>query len=949
MPLAEDKLKTNILGKLFGVDFVQLNNNSLEIIKNESVISSFALSECKKFIGYKRTVFGGKLTIQIGSETHEVKFTKDLGAIAFTKSLNKIIARSIADYIQEASKTFTKEVFVEYPRDSRVARLTELCRTLHDGISEQKEKWTTYLTPDELTKTKDVARFHPVNVISLQEHHEQLKLKERKRFFDEVESNPLTLEQRLGVLRSNDRNMVIAAAGTGKTSVIVAKVLDLIDRGLASSSEILVMAYNRASATELLERVTEKAVSNNIRLPSLPEISTFHALGRKLIRDSGTSTYLSAFAEDEFKFKQWITEWIESYLREDNSRIFEFIELAVQPINPFDFKTKADYENYVRDNEFRTLNGELVKGYQELLIANFLYMNQIPYGYETPYITKRRIDVGFDYRPDFHIEGTNIYIEHFGTDRQGNTRPDIDAIKYAESKASKISLHQAYGTTLIQTFHYEWCEDILLSSLKEKLASHNISCSPMSVEQIFEKLNSEHHIANWAELMKKALQAIRVERLTQLDIKHRLEKQNILHPESTSILFDSLLQAYVEELRKQDRIDFDDMIIKATELIYSRSFSPKWKYILVDEFQDISAVRMDFISALVSEGPDSCLTVVGDDWQSIYRFAGGKLELTTRFESLVGTYSETKLQKTFRYNNSIASTAGQFIMENPEQYTKYIDTHKIVDTSQVYLLDDKVGSNDGLYKRVREVIEKISENDSQGTIAIIARYNYLLEDSKQYLKPTIITNKVKFWSYHRSKGLEADYCILIGFFQGKSGFPNENRNQAVIEALLPTLDSFPHSEERRLLYVGITRAKNKCYIIADPTSPSDFITELLSPKYELNIVSQAFKERYREIFKCPNCEDGYLRLVNGKYGEFYSCSTKKGCLVGKARVCSKCKAPSIDTRNESKCNNEACQNSIKLCNKCGRPMKIRDGKFGKFWGCTGYGIKDDQCKNTMRV
>ena len=402
----------------------------------------------------------------------------------------------------------------------------------------------------------------------------------------------------------------------------------------------------------------------------------------------------------------------------------------------------------------------------------------------------------------------------------------------------------------------------------------------------------------------------------------------------------------MQELRKQDRIDFDDMIIKATELIYSSSFSPKWKYILVDEFQDISAVRMDFISALVSEGPDSCLTVVGDDWQSIYRFAGGKLELTTRFESLVGTYSETKLQKTFRYNNSIASTAGQFIMENPEQYTKYIDTHKIVDTSQVYLLDDKVGSNDGLYKRVREVIEKISENDSQGTIAIIARYNYLLEDSKQYLKPTIITNKVKFWSYHRSKGLEADYCILIGFFQGKSGFPNENRNQAVIEALLPTLDSFPHSEERRLLYVGITRAKNKCYIIADPTAPSDFITELLSPKYELNIVSQAFKERYREIFKCPNCEDGYLRLVNGKYGEFYSCSTEKGCLVGRARVCSKCKAPSIDARNESKCNNEACQNSIKLCNKCGRPMKIRDGKF---WGCTGYGIKDDQCKNTLRI
>ena len=131
----------------------------------------------------------------------------------------------------------------------------------------------------------------------------------------------------------------------------------------------------------------------------------------------------------------------------------------------------SDYENYIRDNEFRTLNGELVKGYQELSIANFLYINQIPYGYETPYITKRRIDIGFDYRPDFHIEGTNIYIEHFGTDRNGKTRPGIDADKYAESMESKICLHQFHGTTLIQTFHYEWCEDILFHSLQEKLLS----------------------------------------------------------------------------------------------------------------------------------------------------------------------------------------------------------------------------------------------------------------------------------------------------------------------------------------------------------------------------------------------------------------------------------------------------------------------------------------------
>ncbi|MDV5082737.1 UvrD-helicase domain-containing protein [Vibrio parahaemolyticus] len=412
---------------------------------------------------------------------------------------------------------------------------------------------------------------------------------------------------------------------------------------------------------------------------------------------------------------------------------------------------------------------------------------------------------------------------------------------------------------------------------------------------------------------------------------------------------DALHQGYIKELQNQNAIDFDDMIIRAIQVINDDEYQPEWKYVLVDEFQDISAARMEFIKSIISKGPDPSLTIVGDDWQSIYRFSGGKLELTTRFDEIVGPYSLTKLQKTFRYNNSIAKTAGQFIMENPEQYEKHIETHTVVDQSQAFLLDDKVGKQDGVYERVEEVVNKIRANDTDGSIAIIARYNYLLVDTRTALSKAKLVKNVNFWSFHKSKGLEADYCIIIGFFQGKSGFPNENRDDAIIEALLPSLDSYPHSEERRLLYVGITRAKKKCYIIANPTAPSDFITELLAPKYELNIASKAFQEQYRRIFKCPNCEGGYLRLVEGKFGEFYSCSSGLGCDVGKARVCSICRAPSIDTRDTSICNNSACNNRLKICNKCGRPMKKRQGKFGEFWGCTGYGIKDDQCTNTSAI
>ncbi|HCE2045977.1 TPA: UvrD-helicase domain-containing protein [Vibrio parahaemolyticus] len=941
-------LKTNFIGRLLGVESFSIENNT--IYRNgKNGRSEYSLSNTNSFALLESSFFGSRINLKVDGRPIRIKYLAKKGSEEFLDQINNIISDQVTDYITPMFSEFSTNVIKHYPRDSWMEQIAELCQNLNDSYQAQPNEWKRYLSREHMERVEEITSFHPVDASKIRKYHETYQLSQREEFFDVVESNPLTKEQRLGVLRSNDRNMVLAAAGTGKTSVMVAKALDLIDRGLARPSEILVLAYNRAAADELKDRLSDKASKGNISLDSSPHISTFHALGRHLLREAGIPTNMSIFTEDDFALKQWVTSWIHSYISEDPSRIFDLIELSNPPINPFDFKSKAEYERYVRDNDFRTLNNEKVRGYQELLIANFLYVNQIPYKYEAPYVSKRRIDIGFDYKPDFYLSEADIYLEHFGIDRNGNTRVDIDKIAYNNGIEKKRELHIECGTTLIETFHYEWCEGTLLSGLKEKLTELGIVCNPMHPNDIFKKLNDQKALSSWSDLMTKALGAIRVERLEQAEILARFKKSKIQQPKKYSALLDALHQGYVKELQHQNAIDFDDMIIRAIQVVNDGEYQPKWKYVLVDEFQDISAARMEFIKSIISKGPKPSLTVVGDDWQSIYRFSGGKLELTTRFGEMIGLYSLTKLQKTFRYNNSIANTAGQFIMANPEQYEKHIETHTTVDESQVFLLDDKVGMQDGVYERVKEVVDKIRVYDADGSIAVIARYNYLLTDTRSVLSKERLTDNINFWSFHKSKGLEADYCILIGFFQGKSGFPNENRDDAIIEALLPSLDSYPHSEERRLLYVGITRAKKKCYIIANPSAPSDFITELLAPKYELNIASSAFQEQYRRIFKCPNCEDGYLRLVQGQYGEFYSCSSGLGCNVGKARVCSKCRAPSIDTRDASICNNPACNNRLKICSKCGRPMKKRQGKFGEFWGCSGYGINNDQCTNTSKL
>jgi DNA helicase-4 len=205
-----------------------------------------------------------------------------------------------------------------------------------------------------------------------------------------------------------------------------------------------------------------------------------------------------------------------------------------------------------------------------------------------------------------------------------------------------------------------------------------------------------------------------------------------------------------------------------------------------------------------------------------------------------------------------------------------------------------------------------------------------------------------YWTFHRSKGLEADYCILIGLFRGRSGFPNESVDDVVVEALLPMLDSFRHSEERRLMYVGLTRAKHKTYLIADPHAPSEFVDEMLSQKYNLHIGSESFTANIRDIYKCPSCAEGHLRLLSGNYGDFYVCTSERACKI-RPRVCEKCSSPVIDDIGQSKCRNPRCGHEFKICKKCARPMRLRAGKYGQFYGCSGFGIKDDRCDHTEKL
>lgn len=945
-------IHASFFGKLFGqYSKIEYDENQLHLFIKNKLEKSFSWNDVTGFINITSGIFSSTLEFVFGSTLLKINLLKKSDCKDNLIVINELITNIINKRIVNKKSLFTEYTQLEYLRDSKVTFLENELLPLLTSFNNQSKYWGDKLPKNSIEFLNDCSKYFPLSEIAvkqLREKFESETLSSRSNFYDKVESNPLTQEQRLAVIRDNDRNLVLAAAGTGKTSVMVAKALDLIDRGLAKPTDILILAYNRAAAKELEERLNIRGRLDSVDESNRPQVKTFHALGREILTTAKQSVKISVFSEDPLKLDMWISDWFINKMQSDEKFMKNFIDLSYQPINPFDFKSKEEYDNYIRDNDYRTLQGERVKGYQELLIANWMYLNCIKYEYEPSYVSKKRIEIGFDYKPDFYLIDSQIYLEHFGIDRKGNTRADIGKDTYNQEIEQKRELHKEFGTTLIETFHYNWAEGNLENILQQHMLDNRITIKQRPKDEIFKQLNESGFFIDGIERYLKCLQAIRVERLSDEDIYSRLEQKNIVNSKNYTELLSDIHQAYIDELKKQNSIDFDDMIIKAITTVNNGGFKPKWTHILVDEFQDISAARMEFLNSLITNSDSPRLTVVGDDWQSIYRFSGGKLELTTQFESLVGSCSTTMLQKTFRYNDSIALTAGQFVMQNPEQYVKKVITHTHVDSSQVYLLDSQVSDQENLELKTVQVIQKILKNDPNASVSVLARYRYLLANTKEEVSRKIQNKNIKYWTFHGSKGLEADYCVLIGFFQGKTGFPNENKEEAVVEALLPSLDTFEHSEERRLLYVGITRSKKKSYLIADPKATSAFINELLSPKFNLHIASKTFNEQYRKIFKCHTCATGYFKMRTGEFGDFYSCTSGSVC-KSKPRICSKCGSPSVDNREESICNNTNCNFTMRICNKCGRPMKKRKGELGEFWGCSGYGIQGDQCKNIRKI
>ena len=294
---------------------------------------------------------------------------------------------------------------------------------------------------------------------------------------------------------------------------------------------------------------------------------------------------------------------------------------------------------------------------------------------------------------------------------------------------------------------------------------------------------------------------------------------------------------YQKYLVDNNEIDFDDMIIKATEIVKAKGTTKRYQYIIIDEYQDTSYIRFLLIKSIL-EQTNSKLMVVGDDFQSIYRFTGCDISLFLNFKTYFKDAKIMKIENTYRNSNQLIDVAGSFVMKNYHQIKKKLRSSKDLEKPIKIVY----------YKNIQEeflkLVLKIHKETSK-PILVLGRNNndvqmilgnkFRLQGQGKIIYNLNTKISINYLTMHKAKGLEEENVIIINLLDDALGFPCKIKDDKILRFVNKKFDNFPYSEERRLFYVALTRTKNYVYLLVPKIKQSIFVKELLKNKKHITI------------------------------------------------------------------------------------------------------------------
>lgn len=703
------------------------------------------------------------------------------------------------------------------------------------------------------------------------------------RYFDTVLAYPLDQQQREAVVSLEDNVLVISSAGSGKTMTTVGKVRYLIDVQQVAPEKILLITFTRKAAESLSERLGE---------PKL-KCRTFHKLALDLIGEA--TGQKPSITDQDFSLQVYhqLFELDASFHRAVSDYI---IRSRYKMIDCFSYDSMQDYMQDRKKHGiqafFKDMDGHPVfcKSDQESQICDFLGSRGIKFRYEEKYEVDTFDADHRQYHPDFsiYIERPNkqtrrIYLEHFAVDGQLRCPPffsEEEALKYKQGIDWKRQLHKEHGTVLLETTSGGFQRGDVFEVLSRQLLDLGAVFSHVSNPELSRELaRQEENILNMLTafnfLSKSRNADLRAIRRQVSDAPDRQLLDDIVIP---------FVKAYRQIAEQRGEVDFTDAIIRATDLC-NNGHRPDYDYILVDEFQDISVDRYHFLQALRRDRPLTKLFCVGDDWQSIYRFAGSDMALFKSFEQYFGYTKKCFMETTYRFGEPAIAQSSRFILANPEQEVKHV--HPFRSDSETQL--DFIPTFDrlGVAAAVKHIADLVSADKE---ILLLGRYSYdvnIFKDSDLSINNTrdrvFVTygnRKMVFMTVHQSKGLESDYVILLNCNGGMMGFPADIADSPILRYVLSEPDAYDFSEERRVFYVAITRARKHTWVLYDANNPSTFVQEFV----KVNRPKEILQENIPPAELCPKCRCGRVvvikkgRAVNGNPYSVQVCSNEKyGC------------------------------------------------------------------------
>lgn len=723
-------------------------------------------------------------------------------------------------------KTDTKELFDQLTFLKKNAAL--------DTVDEDASKLL-----DSLQRIEIVRESHNTKFV-------QKEKEDKKDFFDNALDYPLDDQQRNSIVKLEDNCLVVSSAGSGKTSTMIGKLLYLVRQREVDPNRILTITYTHKASEELTQRLLGTGLS----------CMTFHKLAMNIvakvegnkpsIADNGLFMQIFYAQLEKEKFRQSVL----CYLTDHKSQV----------LNEHDYD---DAVQYYRDRKkygvvalYTDKDDRLIttKSEEEKKICSYLTELGVDFKYEQPYEYDTLTEDYRQYKPDFTIyyknkqgENRRLYLEHYALNAAGQVprwfgKGKTDGWnsanqRYLEGVEWKKKLHREHGTVLIYTTSADFHNGTIRQRLRTLLTSAGVPIDEPTSDQLLDRIVSRSKsvenallqmtqgFINLVKANGKTIDDVRNVALGQNSMRDVFVIENIMKP---------LWESYHDELEKRREMDFTDVIVKATKYCNEGKWDQRYEYILVDEFQDISVDRYQFLLSLRTDLPKTKLFCVGDDWQSIYRFSGSDLSLFSEFEKYFGFTEECKIETTYRFGNPLIDESSTFVVKNPIQKKKNVHPRS-VNPPETKISFMSYKNNEELQSLMTRMIQRVPADK---TAYIISRYSH---DVRALSSPSICVNydansdnvalniagrKVKFMTIHASKGLEADYVFLLNCNSGLYGFPSLVSDDPVLDYVLSDPEHFEYAEERRVFYVGITRAKIHTVVLYNEDTPSPFVSEL---------------------------------------------------------------------------------------------------------------------------